>query len=121
MNNAKSRAAKVKEHSSRFDRFLYEMYELKAAWEMFQKENEGNLDPIIVNALKRRAVSFDFTRKQITADTHKWARKMKKDQLLLEEGIGECEQNYYWMFDGLGVQWQTERYWQGHEDEIFED
>ena len=117
MNNAKSRAAKVKEHTSRFNRFLYEMSDLKAAWEMLQKETEGNLDPIIIECLERRNESIDFTKKQITADTHKWALKMKKDQLLLEEVIGKCDQNYYWMFDGLGIQWQTERYWQGHEDQ----
>ena len=115
---SKSRAAKVLEHTARFERFMNEMSDLKAAWEMLQKETEGNLDPIIIECLDRRNESIDFTKKQITADTHKWARKMKKDQLLLEEVIGECDQNYYWMFDGLGIQWQTDRYWQGHENEV---
>ena len=113
---SKSRAAKVLEHTARFERFMNEMCQLKAAWEMLQKETEGNLDPIIIECLERRNESIDFTKKQITADTHKWALKMKKDQLLLEEVIGKCDQNYFWMFEGCGIEWIAECYRQGHHD-----
>ena len=117
MNNAKSRAAKVLEHTARFNRFMHEMNELDKIISKFQKIIEADFDRGEVYCLERRPIYFNYMKKQITDDTHKWARKMKKDQLLLEEVVGECDQNYYWMFDGLGIQWQTERYWQGHEDQ----
>ena len=120
MDNAKSRAAKVLEHTARFNRFLHEMNDLKKIISKFQKIIEADFDRGEVYCLERRPIYFNFMKKQITDDTHKWARKMKKDQLLLEEVVGECDQNYYWMFEGCGIEWLTERYWQGHEGYVYD-
>ena len=120
MDNAKSRAAKIADNASRYRRFLLEMHNLETSWEMFQKETEGNLEiEWIAEALKRRAESFDFMKIQITADAKKWAMKMKKDQLLLEEAVGqvsgEFDQWDFWMFEGCGIEWIAECYWKRYE------
>ena len=120
MDNAKLRAAKIADNASRYRRFLLEMEELEKIMAEVQEMIETKLNPVIVNALKRRAEYFDFTKKQIRADAKKWALKMKKDQLLLEESVGQVVGEYdrwnFWMFEGCGIEWIAECYRQGHHD-----
>jgi len=123
MTKAQSRRAKIAKHTARFERFIYEMDNMKAILAEVQKYRSGESSefPINIRDLDRRTEHFNFMVDQITNDAHKWALQMRKDMRLLEEIVGECELRYFWIFEGCGIEWETDRYWQGCKDEVTED
>ena len=127
MNNAKSRLKQItrgrqNSNHARFNIIFGELRYLQGALADAQSDLKQNcvadLAPPIENLIE--VIGTLISELQIKAKG--WGQELTFDQKFLKMIALEYS-NFAWMFDGLGIQWQTERYWQGHEDqdEIFED